>query len=220
MNNLLICKSCGKETSKELKCCEHCGRKIPNIFMRHQLITGCLSSIILFIFIFTFIISVLGAMVVNTDIPKKINNYELETDTKEEINQINNEKVFSINDEITLDDYVITVKDVKKSKGSKYDDLKQGMEFVFVTVHMKNIGIENISYSDWDYKIQNSTGTITATKYTSAIKDTKLETGDLAPNGEVTGKIAFIQPKNDTKLELIFQPNMFNDERIIKVLLN
>jgi len=90
------------------------------------------------------------------------------------------------------------------------------MEYVIVTVNIKNNSDDKISYNPLDYKMQNSKGQITDMTFTTVDSKTALSSGELAAGGEVEGTVTFEQPKDDAGLVLIYQSNFFNDNEIIK----
>lgn len=62
--------------------------------------------------------------------------------------------------------------------------------------------------------MQNSKGQITNKAFTTIDSDTSLSSGNLAGGGEVSGTIAFEQPKNDNGLILKYKGNMFSNKEI------
>jgi hypothetical protein len=125
-------------------------------------------------------------------------------------------QIYNIGDSVQLKGAVITVKNFKKSNGSDFEKPKDGMEFVIVTVNVKNNSDDKISYNPFDYKMQNSKGQITDMAFTTVDSKTALSSGELAAGGEVEGTVAFEEPKDDSGLVLIYQSNFFNDNEIIK----
>lgn len=91
------------------------------------------------------------------------------------------------------------------------------MEYVIVSIKIKNDSSEKISYNPFDFKIQNSKGQITDTVFTTIDSKTALSSGELATGGEIEGTVTFEQPKGDTGLVLIYQPNFLNEDEVIKI---
>lgn len=125
-------------------------------------------------------------------------------------------QIYNIGDNVQLKGAVITVKSFKKSNGSDFEKPKDGMEFVIVTINIKNNSDDKISYNPFDYKMQNSKGQITDMAFTTVDSKTALSSGELTAGGEVEGTVAFEEPKDDSGLVLIYQSNFFNDNEIIK----
>jgi len=121
---------------------------------------------------------------------------------------------YAINESATFNDATVIVTKVVKSKGGEYDVPKTGMEFVTVTVTIKNAGDGQISYNPYDFKMQNSKGQITDGTYTSTSTNTALNSGDLAKGGSITGTMVYEQPKNDTALTLKYTGNMFSNDGV------
>lgn len=125
-------------------------------------------------------------------------------------------QIYNIGDSVELKGAAITVKSFEKSNGSDFDKPKDGMEFVIVTINIKNNSDKKISYNPLDYKMQNSKGQITDMTFTTVDSKTALSSGELAAGGEVEGTVTFEEPKDDSGLVLIYQSNFFNDNEIIK----
>lgn len=62
--------------------------------------------------------------------------------------------------------------------------------------------------------MQDSQGVQTANKYTGEM-DGELNFGSLAPDGKVSGKLAFEVPEGDTNLKLVYTTDLFSDDEII-----
>ena len=216
------CKACGKEIASGVKKCVHCGKDQRNFLMQHKVITGVLVVILL---------AIIGsAMNGNKDTTGAVaNNGATGSTTNGTTASITNgttgstttasekpvvKDIYAVNEDVKLNDAVITVTKVAKSQGGDYDKPKDGMEFVIVTVVIKNGGKDQISYNPFDFKMQNSKGQITSEAFTTVNTSTQLSSGDLAANGEITGTIAFEQPKNDAALVLKYKGNIFSNEEI------
>lgn len=117
---------------------------------------------------------------------------------------------FKVGETAKYNDVELTAAKVEKSKGSEYDSPKSGNEFVIVTVKYKNDGKENISYNPYDFKMKNSKGQIISQSFTTVNQKDALNSGDLAPGGEIEGTIAFEEPKGDKGLVLQYTGNIFN----------
>ena len=126
------------------------------------------------------------------------------------------QSIFNVGESVDLDGTVITVTQFKKSNGSDFDKPKSGMEYVIVTVKINNNSNDKVSYNPFYFKMQNSKGQITDMGLTIVDQDTSLQSGDLAPNGEVEGTVTFEEPINDPELTLLYQPNIFGEDVAIK----
>ena len=125
-------------------------------------------------------------------------------------------QIYNVGDSVELKGVVMTVKSFTKSNGGDFDKPKEGMEFVIVTVNIKNNSQDKVSYNPFYYKMQNSKGQITNTAITMADTKTALSSGELATGGEVEGTIVFEQPKDDPGLVLIYEANILNENEVIK----
>ncbi len=120
---------------------------------------------------------------------------------------------FGVNETATYDDKAVTVTGVQRnySTGNEYIQPETGKEFVVVTVSIANNSSTPMSYSSYEFKIQDSNGVQQSESYAS-ISEGLLNSGSLAPGGKVTGKIAFEVPAGDTSLKLIYDSyDFFSD---------
>ena len=207
MSKLIKCPACGQEIAKGAKC-PHCGHDSRSFFAKHKIIT-----VLLVLIVIGAIGSALGS---GKDEPKKVaeNNSaaasakETKTDTK---------KTYKKGDVIELKGMRLSVTDVQKSNGTEFEKPKSGMEFVIVTVKIENKGKDTIAYNPLYFKVKNSKGQITDETFSTINKDTALNSGDLAANGEVTGSIIFEEPKDDKNLQLQFQDDIFTKDSAIDI---
>jgi hypothetical protein len=206
---MITCKECKKEMSDKVKKCPNCGYDARNLFMRHKIIS--------FIGAFVLLVAVL-AVAGGQEKAEKVTasgKTEKQATKKEEPKK----DIFALNEEVKLVEHVLTVTKFEASQGAEYFKPKEGMEYIICTVKIKNIGKENISYNPYNFKLQTSKGNIVSSTFMSTENNkTSLSSGELAPNGEVEGTLAFETNKDDTKLILEYEPNFLNDKKI-KVLI-
>lgn len=131
--------------------------------------------------------------------------------------QSNKSKTFKIGDVVALDGLNLSVTKVDKSNGDDFEKPKSGNEFVIIHVKIANKGTEKIDYNPLYFKVQNSKGQITDETFTTIDQDTTLNSGELAPNGEVEGTIAFEEPQGDKGLVLQFQDDIFSKDDKISI---
>ena len=183
-----------------------------------------------FVVFFIFVLACSGN---EESIPEKVGEIESEESTSTEapeeseaqeeepvVEEENVQEFFEIGDNVDLDGTIVTVKGVEISSGGDFDEPKEGMEYVVVTVHISNNSNDKISYNPFDFQVQNSKGQITDMAFTIVDSDTSLESGELAIGGEVEGTIAFEEPIGDSGLILIYQPSFWFDDRVVKIKLN
>lgn len=143
---------------------------------------------------------------------KKVSNAPATTTTPDK-------SIYKLNDVIELKGNVLTVTNVKKSKGTEYEKPKNGYEFLIVYIKLVNKSNDRFMYNSFDFKVQNSKGVIVDQSFRSIDNDTRLEYGELNPNGEVTGTLVFETPVDDSKLILEYKPSFWSDNTI-KIYLN
>lgn len=204
MNKLTNCKACGKEIATGVKKCIHCGKDQRNFFLKHKILSGILGLIILGIVI----------TALNGNKSDSTSTSDSKAVSTSEAKEPETKDFYAINEEVKLMDSLIKVTGIEKSAGTEFDKPKDGMEFVIVTVLIKNGGEKEISYNPFDFSMQNSKGQITNEAFTVVNKDTNLNSGSLAAGGEVSGTIAFEQPIGDADLVLKYTNNIFSNKEI------
>lgn len=208
MSKLIKCKACGNEIAVGAKC-PKCGHDSRSFFSKHKIITGILILIVL---------AAIGKAMGTKDEPKKVADNTSKSATtsnakKEEKKE--EKKDFKIGDTVALKGLNLTVTKVDKSNGTDFEKPKSGNEYIIVHVKIQNKGADKISYNPFYFKVQNSKGQITQEAFTTIDKDSVLNSGDLAANGEIEGTITFEEPKDDNGLVLQYQDNVFlKDEKI------
>lgn len=123
-------------------------------------------------------------------------------------------KEYSVGETIKLGDHRLTVTDVKKSNGGELEKPKPDHEYIVVSVNIYNGGKEDIPYNSLDFQMKNSKGNITSVIFSSVNQNNALNSGQLAPNGQVTGSMVFEQPVGE-KLQLQFTPNFWSKKKIM-----
>ncbi len=116
-------------------------------------------------------------------------------------------KEYAVGDTVDLSDRTFTVNEAQ----ANYLPLNQssrpepGNQFVRVNVTVTNNSSGQISFTPFDFKLQDARGVQRG--YTIAVDmPNPLNTGNLAPNDSVTGNIAFEAPQGDTGFKLIYKP--------------
>ena len=190
-SKLTNCKACHKEIARSVKKCPSCGHDQRNWFMRHKILT----------IVFT-IIAIIGNNGNSTTITT-VSDKNSSVATSAKVVKIGVDKtIYGINETVKSNHASVTVTKVKKLNGGDYDKAKLGMEFVVVTVLIKNTGTGEIIYSPFNFKMQNSKGQITDAANTSIDSETQLSSASLTPNEQIVGTLVFEQPINDTALVL------------------
>ena len=121
----------------------------------------------------------------------------------------NQQTEFAVGDKIKIDDYTMTVNKVERNWQSPadYDKPESGKEYVLVEVTITNEGSSSISYNTFDFKMQDSDGVQKTETYTMSTN--KLNSGDLAPGGKITGNLTYDVPTGATGLKLLFTPTFW-----------
>ena len=137
------------------------------------------------------------------------------TGSKTTTSFMTNNNIYAVNNSVKLNKTIVTVTKVVKTRSGKYESPENGMEFVIVSVSIKNIGESQISYSPSEFQMQNSIGQTTYEDIAAIINnDSALSGGNLVANETVTGTIVFMQPINDSSLVLKYNANYFKQKEI------
>lgn len=142
---------------------------------------------------------------------KKVSN---DTKTEQAAEKKEEKKEFKVGETIQLGNHKLTISNIEKSQGGEFDKPKEGHEFIIANVTIENGGKEEISYNPFDFSLQNSEGNIVNQAFTTVNQNTQLNSGQLAPNGKVSGSIAFEAKQGDPKLQIIFKPNFLSKKEI------
>lgn len=126
-------------------------------------------------------------------------------------------KEYKTGDVVKLGERQFTVNSVKRQKNISYSTAKSGKEYAIVNVTIQNQGTDEVSFNTFDFKIQDVNGAQTSADASSYSLEDSLNSGSLAPNGKITGSLAFEIPEG-TDAKLIFQPSFWSDDRIVVAL--
>lgn len=106
--------------------------------------------------------------------------------------------VYGMNEPAVCGNCEILVMDVTRSQGLSYDHPSEGMEYVVVTVNIRNIGTVRdnapVVYDKKFFKIRDDTGQLSERIFSFAHKETALSHGVLEPGEQITGTLLFEQP--------------------------
>jgi hypothetical protein len=80
-----------------------------------------------------------------------------------------------------------------------------GQQFVRVNVTLANKSTGNISFTPFDFKLQDANGVQRGQTIVEEMPN-PFHSGDLSPNDAVTGNIAFEAPEGDAGFKLIYKP--------------
>lgn len=139
----------------------------------------------------------------------EVNSEQDQVDKEEEVKD-----EYTVGETIKSDGMELTITNVEKSQGGEYDNPKEGNEYVIVTVQYDNSSEKDLPYNPFDFKLLNSDGQKTDSTFTMDTQDTRLESGNLAPGGTVTGDLVFEAPVGDEGLYLIYTGNIFKTDGI------
>lgn len=126
-------------------------------------------------------------------------------------------KEFVIGEIAEYDGRILTITKVETSKGSGYSKPEKGKIFYIISLTLENRGSEKITYSPYDFKIQNEHGQIDGYSWTTPSGIEQMGSGELAPQGKIEDKLVFQEPENSTKLILQYYTNMFDSQSTFQI---
>lgn len=138
---------------------------------------------------------------------------ESESATEEETPE---DTTYAVGETANDDGKEITVTNVEKRQAGEYEVIKEGYEFVIVSVEIVNGSDEEINYNPFDFELKDGNGNITDSFGATSLEGIgeNLSSGALAPDGNVSGTIAYEVPIDDEDLTLRYISNMFSNDTI------
>ena len=120
-----------------------------------------------------------------------------------------NRTEFNAGETAIFDKRELTVTKVERNfqTGNEFSQPESGNEFIVVTVELKNNSKSSMSFNTFDFKLQDSNG-VQKTE-ALAVAEGKLDYGDLAPGGKVSGKLSYEITSGDKNPKLIYSGSMF-----------
>lgn len=114
---------------------------------------------------------------------------------------------------VTAEKMELTVSEVKRNytPESQYYTADTGKEYVAVSVTLKNKGDDSESFSSYDFKVRDSTGTELSYAYVGEVTG-ELQSGSLAAGGSTSGVMVYEVPAGDSSLVLVYSPSFFGGE--------
>lgn len=113
--------------------------------------------------------------------------------------------VYSMKEDIKLNDRIIKVEKVEKSQGFENYMPSENNEFVLVTVSMKNISVSDILYDCNDFKLIDDKNEEYETDYNKIVSKTTFTKDNLQKNKVVSGVLCFEIPKESKDLTLQYE---------------
>jgi hypothetical protein len=116
-------------------------------------------------------------------------------------------KEFKVGDKIQIGDRVVTIGTVTRNyvSSNQYIKPQDGKEWIIVPVVIENKGADAITFSQADFKIQDSKGGRTFPTFIVDLQN-EMQFGEIAPSGKIEGNIPFEVTTGDTPLKLVFKP--------------
>lgn len=122
---------------------------------------------------------------------------------------------YAVAEAITIDKQTLTVNKVTRdfNTGNQFSQPESGKEFVVLEIAIANNDSKQIDFNTYDFQVQDSNGVLKNEDFVAGVEN-KLNSGNLAPGGKVTGNLAFQVPKGDAGLKLIFKPSFWSNKTV------
>ena len=108
----------------------------------------------------------------------------------------------------------VTKVDRNYSSGNQFSVPKAGKEFVRVYIELINSSSSEISFSPFDFKVQDGDGLISSIDSSSYSLPDSLSSNSLATGGKVKGSIVFEIPKDDKTIVLTYSASFWTGQNI------
>lgn len=217
---LTACETCGKEVAKSANSCPHCGENLQRTTSKIIQIVGTVLSIIL------IGLGVLGLFLSCSDMIRRRSEKpkRVDSDTINTPQQIDDSPKFAVGESAELNDIIVTLKSVKESRGSIYNEPSEGKVLANCEFEIQNNSTEELSISSLlkfklycdDYKCEYS---LIATG-ANVLEGKKTLDGSIAAGKKMLGIISYEIPKDWKELEIRFSPKVWGSKKFIFVATN
>ena len=121
----------------------------------------------------------------------------------------------AVGEPVELEDRTFTVAEVERDYAprNRFSKAESGNEYLRVLVTMTNTSNRPIDYNPFNFEVEDSNGVRENQAIVPEVPN-NLESGNLAPDGNVEGNMIFEVPRNDNNLKLIYTTNMFSGETV------
>ncbi|APC40230.1 DUF4352 domain-containing protein [Clostridium estertheticum] len=108
---------------------------------------------------------------------------------------------YKVGDTVKINDISLKIDKIHTANGNKANRPDAGLEYLIVTITVKNESNRNRSYGD-DFQMQDDKGKISDPIVTMMANNHIFKGGNLAPKGEFTGTLTFLTVKDAKGLSL------------------
>ena len=201
-----LCKYCQTEIPKKAKICPNCKRKQGGI--------GCLGVVLLVLGVFIFIGS-FGASMSKDKNPEKVGEVQTESQDQDSQTEEPVSNTFNVGDVVETDNFRITYESAGEYKSdNEFLHPKDGCVYWEFKFKFENISDTDQSVStmmDWECYADNSKA-----DQTWITDDNGLD-GKLSAGREAEGAVYFEVPKDAESIELEYDINFWQSDKIIFV---
>lgn len=160
------------------------------------------------------IIAALSSTMNNTNQPVKVGDTSSNTTSSTNTTVTPASQTFYLNEQIKLDDKVLTVASVSDYKsGNQFLQPKSGNKHVVVDISLENQGTELININPYDFKLQDSSNY--SYQFAFSDKEPTINAEPIQAGRKVRGFVTFEVPTNSSGYELIYTPSFFSSKQII-----
>lgn len=121
---------------------------------------------------------------------------------------------FALGEPINVDDAVMTVVSGKQfNPTNEFEEPSDGKVFYIVNIKIENGGTVPLDFNEFNYKIEDANGVQTGTAFVTDVPN-PMNSGSLAPGGNLDANLVFEVPKDMKGLTLIMEPNFFSTQQV------
>ncbi|MDP4146263.1 MAG: DUF4352 domain-containing protein [Bacillota bacterium] len=125
-------------------------------------------------------------------------------------------KEYSLNEEATSEGMKMKITAIQKSNGNSQDKPREGMQYIIVSVNIKNTGKSSLPVKLTDFQMRDDFDETAGAISTSINADTQLKSGDIAPGAEVNTSIAFEEPSDTSNLTMLYKDDFSDNRKLLR----
>ncbi len=203
------CKHCQTDIPAKAKVCPHCRKR--------QKASGCLVSIVVFIFI--VLIMIIASLGSDTDDAKLVDTDNVTKETSNETPKTEEKLIFKVGETAEYKNVLVSLVGYEESDGGDWGSPEDGNVFVFVNLEFANNSEKEItvssmvSFSNYcdDYKLDFSSNAFMALATDKAKQQLD---GSVDAGKKLNGYLAFEVPQDWKELEIQYTDSLWASSKI------
>lgn len=206
MEKMVQCKACGADIAKSAKICPKCGAKQK----KHTVL-----GVVLLVFGVMLILAAIGGNSSNNEPQKVGDTAKTPAQETEPKNSEPEKTAFSISEQVSLNDIIVTLVDVSESNGKNFLNPSDGNVFILCEFEIENNSSKDIAVSSimsFEAYIDDYSTNMSLTATTSSDKS-QLD-GSVAAGKKMNGVIGYEAAADWSSIEIRFTPDFWSGRDI------